>query len=100
MGKGKVASQCAHASIAAYLNTSYFKRKVWVNSGMKKVVLKVSSKKDLHELARLAKREKIPSILIRDRGLTQIKSGAETALGIGPDDDKKIDKITGKLKLL
>ena len=100
MGKGKIASQSAHASIAAFLKTSEKGRQKWLEEGMKKVVLKVSSERELKDLCNLAKKEKLPCELIKDRGLTQIEAGSITALGIGPADERKIDKITGKLKLL
>jgi PTH2 family peptidyl-tRNA hydrolase len=38
--------------------------------------------------------------LIRDAGKTQIPSGSVTALGIGPDEEEKIDKLVKDLKLL
>ena len=100
MGKGKIGSQCAHASLAAFLKAKKEDRERWIKEGMKKVVLKVSSEKELVDLCRLAKKEKIPCELISDAGLTQIKPGSVTALGIGPADNEKINKITGKLKLL
>ena len=100
MGKGKIASQCAHASVASFLKARKNNRERWLREGMKKVILKVKSKTDLTNLHKLAKKEKLPSVLISDRGLTQIKSGTVTCLGIGPASERKIDKITGKLKLL
>jgi len=100
MGKGKIAAQSAHASFAAFLKSNKRSREKWMKEGMKKVVLKVSSEKELKKFYRLAKKEKLPCNFIRDAGLTQIKTGTITALGIGPGNDKKIDKITGKLKLL
>ena len=100
MDKGKIASQTAHASISAFLKSDELDRRKWIKEGMKKIVLKVTSDKELREFYKLAKKEKLPSELIADRGLTQIKPGSITALGIGPADDKKLDKITGKLKLL
>ncbi len=100
MGKGKIASQVAHASIAAFLKAGFFKKRKWLKEGMKKVVLKVNSEKDLLEIYEKAKKMKLPAEIIRDAGLTQIKAGSVTAVGIGPDEDEKIDKITGHLKLL
>lgn len=100
MGKGKIAIQTAHASIAAFLKAEINNQKKWLDEGMKKVALKVSNEKELKEFYKLVKKEKLPCELITDAGLTQIKSGTMTALGIGPVEDKKIDKITGKLKLL
>ncbi len=100
MGKGKLAAQCSHASIGAYLKAKKYSKNKWIREGMKKVVLKVSSEKEIKDFYKLAKKEKLPCELIIDRGLTQIKPGTITALGIGPANDKKIDKLTGKLKLL
>jgi len=100
MDKGKIASQVAHASIAAFLKTDKKDREEWINRGMKKIILKVSSEKELKDFYRVAKKEKLPCELIKDAGLTQIETGTVTALGIGPADDKEIDRVTGKLKLL
>ncbi|MFH1229817.1 MAG: peptidyl-tRNA hydrolase Pth2 [Candidatus Aenigmatarchaeota archaeon] len=100
MNKGKIASQCAHASIAAFLKSKDHERQDWIREGMKKIVLKVSSESELEDLFKLSKKERLPSEMIIDAGRTQIEPGTVTALGIGPAEDKKIDEITGKLKLL
>jgi len=100
MDKGKLCSQSCHASIAAFLKADKNIREEWINEGMKKIVLKVFSEKEIKEYLKLAKKEKLHCALINDAGLTQIEPGTITALGIGPDKDEKIDKITGKLRLL
>jgi len=100
MGKGKIASQCAHASVAAFLKSRKYNRDKWVKKGMKKIVLKISSEKNLIKLYKKGKEEKIPCEVITDAGLTQIEPGTITALGMGPDKDEKIDKIIKNLKLL
>jgi len=100
MGKGKIAAQASHASIAAFLKATEIKRELWLGMGMAKVVLKVSSEEELNKIYAAAKRAKLPAELIADRGLTQLEPGTATAVGIGPADDADIDKITGKLKLL
>lgn len=100
MDKGKIAAQVAHASIAAFLKVGQDNQESWIAEGMKKVVLKVASEKELLKLRAAAKKEKLPNELIVDRGLTQLEPGTVTALGIGPAADSKIDRITGKLKLL
>lgn len=51
------------------------------------------------EIEKKLKEEKIPHFLVKDAGLTQVKPGTVTALGVGPIEENKIDKITGKLKL-
>lgn len=100
MGKGKIASQAAHASLAAFINADDVAKNIWLERGMKKIVLKVGSKKDLINIYKKARKDGLPCELIRDMGLTQVEEGEATALGIGPADEIKIDKITGKLKLL
>lgn len=67
---------------------------------MKKIVLKVGSEKELVSVFQKLKKEKLPAELIADRGLTQISPGTKTAVGCGPIEEKKIDRITGKMKLL
>ena len=46
MGKGKIAAQACHASIAAYKKADPLKIKLWERDGAKKVVLKVNSLKE------------------------------------------------------
>ncbi|MFZ3077341.1 MAG: peptidyl-tRNA hydrolase Pth2 [Candidatus Aenigmatarchaeota archaeon] len=100
MGKGKLAAEAAHASIAAFLKAGEEDRREWIEGGMKKIVLKVESEKELISAFNALKKEKLPVELIADRGLTQISPGTKTAVGCGPIEEKKIDKITGKMKLL
>lgn len=99
MGKGKIAAQSAHASVEAMGKTDNETVAEWKMQGMKKVVLKVQSEKELLELFMAAKRE-LPSALIKDAGLTQIESGSATAVGIGPAEENKVNKFTKELKLL
>ena len=100
MGKGKLAAQCAHASLDAFLKAPDSAKRLWQLSGSEKVALKVSSEKELLGIFDKAKRAKLPCTLIRDAGHTQIEPGTITACAIGPADENEIDAITGKLKLL
>ena len=102
MGKGKIAVQCCHASIDSFLKTQKkFPEwaEEWREQGMQKVVLKISSQRELTELFEKVKKE-LPSSLIHDAGRTQIKEGSITCIGLGPAPEEKINKFTGKLKLL
>lgn len=98
LGKGKLCGQVAHASISAYENSKF--KKEWIEQGQKKVVVKCKNLEELLEIYEKAKINKLPVALIQDAGLTQISEGTITCVGIGPDDEKKIDNITGNLKLL
>ncbi|RLG15040.1 MAG: peptidyl-tRNA hydrolase [Candidatus Nanohalarchaeota archaeon] len=100
MGKGKIAAQCAHASISAYEKTPFAKKNLWKISGQKKIVLKADSEKELRDIEKTAQMKNIKTALIRDAGHTQVEPNTVTALGIGPDEDGKIDEIVRKLKLL
>ncbi len=100
MGKGKIAAQCSHASVEAADKSSASKKQTWKQEGMKKVVLKADSLEKLKALKKKAESLNIKTALIVDAGHTQIKSGTITVLGLGPDDDEKIDKVTKGLKLL
>lgn len=99
LSPGKLAAQAAHASLEAYKKSSILNKKIWDHTGQKKVVLKVDSENALINLCKKCKDGRLTAILIRDAGKTQVRGGTLTALGIGPDKDNKIDKITGKLKL-
>lgn len=99
MGKGKISSQVAHASIEAMFKAHSRDVEAWRATGMKKIVLKVNSKKELLELFEKLKK-KVPVALIKDAGLTQIEAGEATCIGIGPAEEKEIDEFVGNLKLL
>ncbi len=101
MGKGKAAAQACHACIIAAMKSMKKNSKIfgeWVDEGQKKVVLKVSSEKELLELFEKAKKKTTAS-LVKDAGLTQLAPNTSTAVGIGPDKDAVIDELVGSLKL-
>ena len=100
MGKGKLIAHSLHAAIGAMrkLDSSIIQK--WESEGSKKVVLKVNNLQELKQIEGKLKKVNIPYFLVKDAGLTQLKPGTVTALGIGPVEEKKVDKITGNLKLL
>jgi peptidyl-tRNA hydrolase, PTH2 family len=103
MGKGKLAAQVAHASLAAVeesmgMNKDWYRH--WKEQGQPKVVVKAGSESELRELMKVARTMGLPCALIQDAGLTQLEPGTATCLGIGPAPVSMIDKVTGQLKLL
>ncbi len=100
MPAGKLASQVSHASVSAVLKSSKDKVEAWEEQGMKKVVLKVKDEKELLSYEKQAKKHKLVASLIKDIGKTFFSKPTITCLGIGPDKEDLIDKITGKLKIL
>jgi PTH2 family peptidyl-tRNA hydrolase len=55
---------------------------------------------ELEKLHSHCRKIKVPSMLISDAGHTQVEAGTVTVLGIGPEISEKINKITGKLRLM
>ncbi len=98
--KGKLAAQVAHASVEAVLKSSKKTVEQWRTEGMTKVVLKVKDEKELLKYLQLANNAHVVTALITDAGRTVIAPGTKTCLGIGPDEEEKIDQVTGKLALL
>ncbi len=100
MLKGKMSSQVGHASVDAVLKSAKIKVDLWKKEGMKEIILGVDSEEELISFQKKANKEKLVNSLIRDAGKTFFKKSTLTCLAIGPDQDKKIDKITSKLKLI
>lgn len=100
MSIGKTCAQVAHAAVELSLKANKEILKKWLEEGGKKVVLYVNSLEELLELKEKAERLGINNVLIIDRGLTEVKEGTITCLGLGPDEEEKIDKVTGHLPLL
>lgn len=100
MGNGKLAAQASHASLKAYENSHTKSQSEWKEGGQKKIVLKVSSEREIHELADQARREGLPNAVISDAGHTQLEPGTVTALAVGPGEENLVDRVTGELSLL
>ncbi|KAK5086590.1 hypothetical protein LTR05_003758 [Lithohypha guttulata] len=87
MGKGKIAAQCSHATLACYkylvgktAGQGMLKR--WERGGQAKIAVQVKSEEELETLQALA-----------------IAAGSATVLGVlGPKS--VVDQVTGHLKLL
>jgi len=114
MRTGKYIAQGAHASLGALLSIGRIDQDNqnlviplhnpfvyhWVVGRFVKITVYVETDEELifiHNSARLAG---IPSSLITDAGLTEFNGVPTlTAVGVGPDDEEKINKITGHLPL-
>jgi len=100
MNPGKACAQVAHASVEAVLNSSKKNIEEWKSEGAKKVIVYVNSKRELLQLQRKAKSLKLVATIIKDAAKTFFKRPTITCLGIGPDTEEKLDRITGDLKML
>ena len=112
MRTGKYCAQASHASLGAVLSLAENKGdnlvislenpfvRGWLVGRFKKVVVYVDTDEELIALYDAARKNEIPCALIRDAGLTEFDGVPTlTAVGIGPDDEEKINKITGHLPL-
>ncbi len=103
MGRGKLAAQASHASLEAYRKAereNAEETKEWLHAATPKVAVKVQGEKELIAVFQEAKDAGLPAALIQDAGRTQLEPGTYTCVGIGPAKSGRLDKITGKLKLL
>ncbi len=100
MDKGKMCAQCGHAFVDIVLKTDRRKINSWKEEGAKKVVLKVANMKELLKYKRLAGEAGFKTALITDAGKTFFKKATTTCLGIGPDDEDRIDSVTRSLKMM
>lgn len=118
MRKGKIAAQCAHASMKVILDRcskiesgdSFYLKffvqresalEVWLSQSFKKIVVSVDSEKELVDIYEKAFENNLPCSLIVDSGLTEFKGvPTKTVVAIGPWWSEKIDEITGHLKLI
>uniref|UniRef100_A0A182N365 peptidyl-tRNA hydrolase n=1 Tax=Anopheles dirus TaxID=7168 RepID=A0A182N365_9DIPT len=103
--KGKIASQCAHAAVLCCMRAttgSVDKAKLdaWLMQGQPKIVLRVDSLEAMHLVTERAEQAGVIAEIVRDAGRTQVASGTETVLGLGPDQSAAIDALVGHLKLL
>jgi PTH2 family peptidyl-tRNA hydrolase len=120
MPTGKIASQVAHASLAAILSRSTHTDavpetntpemihlqltpvdSVWYKERFTKVVLGVGSEKELLQLYNQAKAKGLLCSIIQDAGHTVFNGvPTYTTVAIGPALADDIDSVTGNLRLL
>ncbi|MBI2658537.1 peptidyl-tRNA hydrolase [Candidatus Woesearchaeota archaeon] len=98
--KGKLSAQVAHASVDAALKSDKKIVELWKKDGGKKIVLKVKDEKELLRYKQMAEDLGLKTALIKDAGHTVLEPGTITCLGIGPDEEQKIDKVSGKLRMM
>ena len=98
--KGKMAAQCSHASVDATLKSDKKIVDLWKKESGKKIVLKVKDEKELFKYKQIAEDAGLKTALIMDAGHTVVEPGTITCLGIGPDEEEKINSVTGKLKMM
>jgi len=102
MSKGKIVAQCAHVAVKAAINALNYCPDIynkWNLEGYKKIALVVETQDELVSIYELVK-DKIPSAIVVDAGLTQIEPNSITAIAIGPWLSKAIDMVTKGLRLL
>ena len=112
MRKGKLVAQGAHASMGAILgecardgnrlvlDLTDQRMAPWLTGRFKKICVYVNSEQELLDLHVKAKAAGLICSLIQDAGLTEF-GGVKTytAVAIGPDQEDRIDVITGGLPL-
>lgn len=114
MRTGKYVAQGAHAATGALLGIGSMNAdetkfeipltdpfiKQWVVGNFKKVAVYVTTDEELVDIYKKALAAGLPASLIKDAGLTEFGGVATlTAVGVGPNDEAKINEITGHLPL-
>ncbi len=98
MSQGKLAVQCAHASLGAYRKAKKKDLLKWQLEGEKKVVVLCNDLNELKKIMKKAKSLGINSYLVQDAGLTELPPRTITCLGLGPVREELMNKVTGGLK--
>ena len=98
--KGKLSAQVAHAAVDAAAKSDKKIIELWKKEGSKKIVLKVKDEKELMKYKEMAEDNGLKTALIIDAGHTILEPGTITCLGIGPDLEERIDRVSGKLRMI
>ncbi len=102
LSPGKLAVQASHASVSCALKSKKEKNKdfkKWFREGQKKVLVKCDDLEHLKFLKQVAKNEDLTTCSVTDAGLTEVKRGTTTCIGIGPGRSEVVDRVTGELSL-
>ena len=119
MRKGKIAAQCAHASLAVLLErmpgtadatgrrslTLTYEADTpwaaWLEGPFTKVCVSVDSEEELLRVHQAAVERGLPASLITDAGRTEFGGvPTRTVVAVGPGWVDEVDAVTGELKLM
>lgn len=118
MSRGKIASQCAHASMKSLVdamsktfdqNTVEWKlnlnsdldMKEWLEGSFTKIVVAVKDEAELDKLYAKAKDANLRVSMIIDNGTTEFGGEkTKTCIAVGPHSAEKLDPITKRYRLL
>jgi len=101
LSKGKTCAQVGHAVLQCYMKQDDKKlTQAWLEEGGKKVILKAKDLKELFDIKEAAKRAGLVTAVIKDAGHTEVEPGTVTCMGLGPDREENIDRITKSLQPL
>jgi peptidyl-tRNA hydrolase len=96
MSVGKIAAQCSHGSMLIALRDQYeAKFQLWQNTVMRKIIL--SGK--LNDIEKI-QQQVHNSILIIDKGFTEIEPNSKTVLVLPVMTREESKKLVGRLRLL
>jgi PTH2 family peptidyl-tRNA hydrolase len=100
MSKGKVVSQVGHAitGILTYLIENRRIYDVWKNCGEPKIALK-GNIGEINDVVTKAREKGVHVYRVYDAGKTQVPSGSNTVVAIGPAPKSTMSLLTGNLKL-
>jgi PTH2 family peptidyl-tRNA hydrolase len=104
--KGKFGAQCAHASVMAVTEGELSPAQEralleWLQSGTKKVVVRVESEEELLDIYNKARESGLICSLVRDAGHTEFHGiPTYTCCAVGPGEEDAVDRVTGHLKLM
>lgn len=90
MSPGKLAAQCSHAAIKAYLLSDTLMQKKWDEGSFTKIILGAKNKEQLSLARGRLLIHNINSFTVVDEGRTEIEPGQETALGVEILDKDKV----------
>jgi len=109
MRRGKMIAQGAHASIMFLVQrlcdpqagSKDHAIQEWLNHGMTKICVRADTEAELLEIAQKAQDAGLIVHVITDAGHTEFAGvPTRTCLAIGPDEEDKINLVTGALQLL
>ena len=113
MRKGKMVAQGGHAVMKVFFDLMQEidanerrlpldeEMKHWIDGNYRKVTVSVNSEEELLQIYEMAKQRGLRCSIIQDNGLTEFHGvKTYTAVAVGPNEESKVNEVTGHLPLL